>query len=170
MQKRQFLIAAGGALVAALSGCGFQLRGSQSYAFNSIAIPSNARALSLLVTELRKSLLETQGMQVTTDPGKANTAQVILDILQDQREKTAVGLSVAGQVREFQLKLRVKFRLRTPTGKDLIEESELTQTRQFSYNENVALAKEVEESQLYRDMQSDLIAQMLRRLANVKSL
>jgi LPS-assembly lipoprotein len=52
----------------------------------------------------------------------------------------------------------------------LIEESELTQTRQFSYNENVALAKEVEESQLYRDMQSDLIAQMLRRLANIKSL
>jgi LPS-assembly lipoprotein len=170
MQKRQFLIAAGGASALALTGCGFQLRGSQSYAFNSIAIPSNGRVLSLMVTELQRNLLDIQGMRVITDPTKTSTAQVVLEIVQDQREKTAVGLSIAGQVREFQLRLRVKFRLRTPAGKDLIEETELTQTRQFSYNESVALAKEVEESQLYRDMQSDLIAQMLRRLANVKSL
>lgn len=170
MNKRQLLIATGLLGTSLLGGCGFQLRGTQRYAFSSIAIPSAGRSLSLLVTELRRTLLEAPGMLVITEPARVNQAQVVLDILQDQREKTAVGLSVAGQVREFQLRLRVKYRLRTPSGRELIEESELTQTRQISYNESQALAKETEEALLYRDMQSDLISQMLRRLSTLTSL
>lgn len=170
MNKRQLLIATGLIGTTLLGGCGFQLRGTQRYAFNSIGIPSAGRTLSLLITELRSRLLETEGMSVVTEPARALKAQVILDIVQDQREKTAVGLSVAGQVREFQLRLRVKYRLRTPDGRELIEENELTQTRQISYNESLALAKEVEEAQLFRDMQSDLISQMLRRLSSIQTL
>ena len=40
--------------------------------------------------------------------------QVVLDILSENREKVVVGLNASGQVREFQLRSKVSFRLRTP--------------------------------------------------------
>jgi len=95
---------------------------------------------------------------------------VVLDVLGDQREKVVVALNTTGQVREFQLRTRVKFKLRTPQGKELIAETELLQQRDISYNESAALSKEAEEALLYRDMQSDIVQQLLRRLAAVKSI
>ena len=41
-------------------------------------------------------------------------------------------------------------------------------TREMNYTESQALAKEQEEAALYRSMQSDAIAQVMRRLAAVK--
>jgi LPS-assembly lipoprotein len=40
--------------------------------------------------------------------------------------------------------------------------------RDMSYNESAALAKEHEESLLYRAMQSDIVSQVMRRLAAVQ--
>jgi LPS-assembly lipoprotein len=76
----------------------------------------------------------------------------------------------AGQVREFQLRVLFSFRLRTPQDKELIELAELQQQRDISYNESAALAKENEEALLYRDMQSDLVQQIMRRLSSVRAL
>ena len=94
----------------------------------------------------------------------------MLDILLDQREKTVVGVNASGQVREFQLRVRVRFRLRTPQGRDLIPETELLQQRDISFNESAVLAKEAEEGLMYRDMQSDIVQQLIRRLAAVRSI
>ena len=96
--------------------------------------------------------------------------QLIVDILEEVREKTVVGLNAAGQVREFQLKLRIKMRVRTPLGKELIAPTDVVQQRDISFNESAVLAKEVEESLLYRDMQSDIVQQVLRRLSALKSV
>ena len=93
---------------------------------------------------------------------------MVLDLLGEQREKIVVGVNASGQVREFQLRLRVKFRLTTPQGKELIADDEILLQRDISYNESAALAKETEEALLYRDMQSDIVQQLLRRLATVK--
>jgi LPS-assembly lipoprotein len=81
-----------------------------------------------------------------------------------------IGSSSAGQVREFQLRLRFSFKLRTPQDKELIEQAEILQQRDISYNESAALAKEAEEALLYRDMQSDLVQQIMRRLAAIRTL
>ena len=75
------------------------------------------------------------------------------------------GLNASGQVRELQLRLRIKFRLRTPTGAELIPETELLQQREISYSETIALAKEAEEALLYRNMRTDLVQQLMRRLS-----
>jgi LPS-assembly lipoprotein len=72
-------------------------------------------------------------------------------------------------VREFQLRTLFSFRLRTPQDKELIELAELQQQRDISYNESAALAKENEEALLYRDMQSDLVQQIMRRLSSVRA-
>lgn len=171
MQRRQLLqIATGGSLMGltALGGCGFQLRGVQSYSFNGILITGTTRTPSLLLTELQRSLLDHSGMKVLMNAAPASHTQVRLDILEEVRQKAAVGLSVAGQVREFELRLRVKFKFSTIAGRELIETTELRLQRPVTYNESAALAKEIEEAQLYRDMQSDMVAQLLRRLAAVQ--
>ena len=125
---------------------------------------------SALANELRRNLASLGSLQVIADPDLRSTAQAVLDILLDQREKTVVGVNASGQVREFQLRVRVRFRLRTPQGRDLIPETELLQQRDISFNESAVLAKEAEEGLMYRDMQSDIVQQLIRRLAAVRSI
>jgi LPS-assembly lipoprotein len=96
--------------------------------------------------------------------------EVVLDVLQELREKTVVGVNASGQVREFQLRLKVKFRLRTPQGTELIAPTDIVQQRDISFSESAVLAKEAEETLLYKDMQADTVQQLLRRLASVKDI
>ena len=60
--------------------------------------------------------------------------------------------------------------MRTSQGRDLIEPTDILQERDISFNESAVLAKEAEEVLLYRDMQSDIVQQLLRRIAAVKNL
>ena len=165
--KRRHLIAVTAAALA-LSGCGFQLRQAPNFVFNSIYVAAPAN--SSLGNELRRTIAHSDGVTVVPVGAKPDAAQVLLDVLADQREKVVVGLNASGQVREFQLRTRMKFRLRTAQGKELIPETELLQQRDISFNESAVLAKESEENLLYRDMQTDIVQQLMRRLAAVKTL
>ncbi len=151
-----------------LAGCGFELRQAPHFAFSTIYI--GAPAGSSLGTELKRTIAFSDGVTVINDAARIDSAQVVLDVLGDQREKVVVGLNASGQVREFELRTRFRFKLRTPQGKELIPETELLQQRDISFNESAVLAKEAEENLLYREMQSDVVQQLMRRLAAVKSL
>lgn len=177
MNRRQVWVlsfAASG--VTLLQACGFKLRGTQTFAFDTIAVnPSSGGAVA---AELRKALgdrlfvaaASTASSGTSGSSASTAQAQVTLDILQELRERAVAAVNAAGQVRELQLRIRVKFRLRNANGKDLIEESEILQQRDISFNESAVLAKEVEESLLYKNMQSDIVQQLMRRLAAVKSI
>jgi LPS-assembly lipoprotein len=166
MRRRSVLALVGqtGLISVALGGCGFKLRGDQNYGFRILAILPNPGGT--LAIELRRSIGSAVRVLAAQEP--LTEAQVVLDLLQEQREKTVVGVNSSGQVREFQLRIRVKFRVRTPLGKELITESEIVQQRDISFNESAVLAKEAEEGLLYRDMQSDIVQQLMRRLASIK--
>ena len=164
MQRRTLLGATG---VSLLAGCGFQLWQAPNFAFNSIVVA--APPSSSFANELRRSIAASGQVQVL-QPVQIETAQVILDLVSEQREKVVVGLNATGQVREFLLRTRMKFKLRTPKGKELIPETEILQQRDISFNEAAVLSKEAEESLLYRDMQSDIVQQLMRRLAALKTL
>ena len=177
-------LGAGGTLLAAglLGGCGFRLRQAPSFAFTTLM--ATLPATSPLRRELRTALVSSgitvvdassppppqPGGAVPAQPVPPPQADVVLDILADQREKSVVGSTAAGQVREFQLRLRFRFKLSTPKGKELIPESEILLQRDISYSESIALSKQEEEAELYRDMQTDVVQQVLRRLAAVRSL
>jgi len=150
-----------------LAGCGFGLRQNPDFPFSSLY--SNLPPLSPLGIELKRVLRSSPNLIYIDEPGRLNEAQVILDVYGEQRTKTVLGLNAKGQVREFQLRLNLKFRLRTPLGKELIPETELVQQRTLSFDEAFALAKEGEEALLYRNMQSDMVQQILRRLAAVNA-
>ena len=158
------------ALIPALgaTGCGFALRQAPNFAFKTLFSPFSEN--SSLGIELKRSLESNGNVQVITDVRQIDKADVIFDVLTDQREKTVVSLNASGQVREFQLRLRFRFRLRTLAGKELIPASEIALQRDISFNESAVLAKEAEEALLYRDMQSDVVQQIMRRLAAVTEL
>ena len=164
--KRRALLSL--AVPLALSGCGFQLRKAPDFAFNTVYI--GAPESSSLANELKRSMASSGNVQVIRDAGRIDQAQVVLDVLADQREKVVVGLNASGQVREFQLRIRFTFKLRTPQGKELIAETQLLQQRDISFNESAVLAKESEENLIYRDMQTDLVQQLMRRLAALRTL
>jgi LPS-assembly lipoprotein len=103
-------------------------------------------------------------------PSERAGADAILEVRSEQREKIVAGLNAAGQVREFQLRLRLRFRLITPQGRELIPETEIALQREIGFAESAALAKEEEETLLYRDMRADMLQQVLRRLASVTTL
>ena len=166
--QRRLMLSLAGAGVLLTAGCGFRLRGTPNFAFKSIYV--NAPAGSGLGDDLRRALTANSALRVISNPQQMLEADVILDVLTDQREKTVLGTSSAGQVREFQLRMLFSFRLRTPQDRELMELTELQQQRDISYNESAALAKENEEALLYRDMQSDLVQQIMRRLSSVRAL
>ena len=150
--------------VGMLAGCGFHLRNSQEFTFDTIALsPAPGSAIAIDLTRYL-------GDKVVPAVSKAGSPapQAILDIVQEQREKMVVAVNASGQVREMQLLIRLKFRVRTPQGEPLIAVTEITQQRDITFNESSALAKEAEEILLYRDMQNDIVQQMLRRLAAIK--
>ena len=149
----------------ALAGCGFELRRAPDFAFGKIFV--NAAPASQLGRDIKRAIASGNNVAVVTDPTKAD---VILDLLTDQREKQVVGLNATGQVREFQLRIRCRFRLRTREGRELIPDAEILQQRDISFTESAALAKEDEEQLLYRDMQADIVLQLLRRIAAVKTI
>ncbi|WP_396431564.1 LPS assembly lipoprotein LptE [Limnohabitans sp.] len=165
--RRLFLTSLGvGMLPAWLAGCGFQLRQTNDFAFKTLY--ANFSTTSPLGVELRRNLLGSGRIDLWTEPKLMLKADAILDILSEERQQVAVGVSATGQVRELQLRLRVRFRLRTPQGLELIEPVELFQQRDLSFTETAALSKEIEQAILYRDMQTDIVQQIMRRLSAVK--
>ncbi len=160
MIDRRLLIVGTAAL---LAGCGFELRRAPELRFRTLALRGFAPK-SPLAAELKHNVDASRTTQVVESPAQA---QVVLESLADTREKSVVASTAVGQVREVQLRARFHFRLRTPQGRELIPDTEILLSRDMSYSETAALAKEQEEALLYRAMQSDIVAQVMRRLASV---
>jgi len=159
--RRTLLIAS----ALALAGCGFELRKAPEFAFKSIAVNGGTAIVNLLRRNLRSS-----SAVVVVPAEEVQTAEVVFDVLGEDRGQRVVSTNSAGQVRELELQLTVRFRLRTQAGKELISAGEIQQRRDITYNETNALAKEGEQQLLYRDMQGDIVQQIMRQLAAVKAL
>ncbi len=150
-------------LAGVLAGCGFQLRSAPALPFDTIAVTPERGAG--VASELARYF--SASLRPVAATGNA-APDAILDIVREQREKLVVGVNASGQVREYQLRLAVTFRLRTPQGREIIPPIEIEQRREISFSESAVLAKEAEEVLLYRDMQSEAVQQLLRRLSAVK--
>lgn len=157
----------------ALAACGFQLRQAPKFGFTSLQFNGAGNPVSV---DLRRALVATGLRLMDAPPPRApgstdpmpERAEVVLQVLQDQRERVVVGQTAAGQIRELQLRTRFRFRLLTPQGRELITDTELLQTRDISFTETIVLGKEAEEALMYKDMQSDIVQQVMRRLASAK--
>ena len=164
MMKRRLFVST--LFLMGLSACGFQLRQAPNYPFRTLF--SGLPEASVFGQELKRNISASGRVEVISDPKQVERADVIFDLLQELPEKVILSRTSAGAVREFQLRFRIRFKLRTRDGVELIPNTELVQERDISFSETAALSKETEEVLLYRDMRSDLVQQVLRRLAVVR--
>ncbi|MDN4054113.1 LPS assembly lipoprotein LptE [Massilia sp. YIM B02763] len=168
LNKQVMVRVAAAALVAAsLSACGFQLRGSNgSYTipYHSIYIgfPDNSQ----LGTELKRNLRATDQVVIADKPENAEAQFVVLG---ETRNKSILSLNSLGRAREYLLTYTLSYTVRDPKGVELIPATEISLRRNMAFDETQVLAKEAEEALLYRDMQADLVQQIIRRLAASKT-
>ena len=147
----------------ALAGCGFHLRGEATYAFSTIYV--NAPGAPLLAAEMKRALNST-GSAKTVDDSKQ--AQVILDIPLVADDKEVLSISGAGAVEEYALIKRVSFRLHDPLGNDWLPAGEIQLRRSYTFSESQVLARGSQEERLLKEMQTDAVQQLIRRLQAAK--
>ena len=146
-----------------LAACGFHLREPVALPFSSIYI--GLPVSSPLATELKRQIRASSPTRIS-DTEQA--AQVVLEVLGEKRDKQILSLNSQGRVREYKLIYEFSFRVRTPDGKELMDTASIQLFRTQTFSEAQVRAKETEEALLYRDMQNDLVQQILRRLSVLK--
>ena len=142
-----------------LGACGFQLRGSANLPYETLFV--DMPESNLMGAELKRTLRAGTNSRIVATRAEA---EAILTPLRQAAGKTILSLSSSGRVREFRLRYNFDFRLTNRQGQDLVAPMLLVIERDFPFNDNQVLAKETEEALIYRDMQSDMVQQVLRRL------
>ena len=179
MQRRHFLsllgAPAGAAALTSLQGCGFELRQGYAMAFRTIQL-TGFTANSPLATELARAL-EASGVQVTESSLQAVQAassvmvppsHIEFNALIDKRETLVAAKTAFGQVRTITARTTLRFQVKRSDGSILLPPSDVAMARDLSYNERDALAKQDESAALNRALQSDIVGQVMRRLAAIR--
>ena len=129
-------------------------------------LEEEARTRGELRAQIARSVTAGSNTKVVA---QGEPAEAILDITGDLLTKNVLALSTAGQIRQYQIVRSFSFRLHNDKGVDLLPPSTITLRRDVSFNDNQLLAKQQEEVLLLRDMQNDLVQQLLRRLSAAKA-
>lgn len=153
-------------LALSLSACDFHLRGHnlQGAGFPFSRVYLKSATPSPFVADLQNSL-ELYKIQLTATAAEAD---LTLEVVSEASGRQILALSGAGQVREFQLTYRVSLRAYDKQMQDWLPADEISLQRSLTYDDAQILAKEQEEALLYRDMRSDAVQQVMRRLSRAK--
>lgn len=146
------------AIVLLVAGCGFQLRGTANLPFDTMVVPGAGGGIAL---DLKRNIQSGTNTKVVDD---VKDAQAVLQFIEEVRTKEILSLTAAGRVREFRLVYRVGFRVHDGKGGEFLPTNTILLTRDVTFNDAEILAKEAEEQLLYRDMQFDMVQQVMRRL------
>lgn len=146
-----------------LAGCGFQLRGAANLPFETMHV--QAPAGSQFAAQFRRVVTSSTGTRVVDNP---KLAEATLVVISELREKNILSLTGGGRVSEFQLRYRLSYRLLDKNGVETFPVTQIELTRDFSFNDQDTVSKESEEALLFREMQSDAVQQLVRRLQVVR--
>lgn len=166
LSRRLWLTISLSALTVGLSACGFALREAPKMPFETVTLVGFS-STSPLAGELAQAL-EASGVRVVEPPVGKPEAHIIVEAQQDSRDQIVVSSTAYSQVREMGLRTRFTFRVLSAAGDELMPETEVGLSRELTYNEQDALAKDKEATQLHSGMQTDIVMQTLRRLAAVR--
>jgi len=145
-----------------LAGCGFQLRGTAELPFQTLYMPPASSGIAL---DVKRNIVAGTNTKVVDDPKEAEAQ---LQFTQELRDRNILSLAATGRVREYQLRYRVGFQVVDGKGGQFVPPTSIVLTRDITFNDSDVLSKEVEEGQLYRDMQFDMVRQIMLRMAAAK--
>ena len=174
----------------ALSGCGFRMQGEAPMPFSSLSIniPQNSQfgadlRRAIRATSPNTKLIEPRDMVVkvgdfdesedsddkaTIDRIKAQKvrklAQARLEQLSEQKGTRIVSINAQGKPEEYELSLKLTFRLVTAKDQVILPETTLSAIRSMPFDDRVVQAKEGEAATLFKDMQRSMVARILRRI------
>lgn len=157
-----------------LAACGFKPRGqvmpasgaahAQGVPFEAlwVDVPTQTQLGAALRRELRAGL----AVQLLNGaaPGAAR-----LQVLGERREEGALSIDAQGRVREIELRAWLSFQLLDSNGRVLLAPIELAQRRDLGFSDSALLATEAQKTVLYRDMQLELVRQLVRRIQAVRT-
>jgi len=156
-------VLAGLLVAAALAGCGFHLQGRQPMpeAFAYTFIDTKDEQTDF-VQDLRKALIAS-GSKVIPTKGSAGAT---VSVHEDELTERILSVSARNIPTEYELTYRVKFSV-TAGGKTLIDQEEISASRDLSFEESQLLAKEREQEILREALARDLVALVMRRMASL---
>jgi LPS-assembly lipoprotein len=161
-------------LALTLAGCGFQLRGAApQLAFKQVAWRGVTGPVSNAVSEALRS----QGADSTRSAIALNASgtnaegdapsdiDLVIEVSVDQRERQVVASTIAGQVRELDLRVRFNWQAFNRTGQPITPTIEMVLSQDLSYQESAVLSKSLEQDAIYDNLQARMVAQVMRRLS-----
>ena len=146
-----------------LAACGFQLRGSYSFPFDSLYL--SISETSVIGAQLKRSIRASSPNLLVAS---ASEAQVIFLPGTEYRDRVILTVSGTGRVSELRLRYLFPFRLTDSKGRDVVPPGSIELVRDLTYDDSQVLAKQQEETLLWRDMEQALVQQLMRRLAAAK--
>ncbi len=152
-------------LATLLAGCGFQLRGSYNLPWDTLYI--GLPEFDVLRADIKRNVEASSVTKVVNDRKEAKATLVIL---RNDSLRNILSLSARGYVREVQLTRVFFYRIQDAEGKDISAPGQIILQRDMTFDDELLLAKGSEEAIIQRDMQSDLVQQLLRRLSLAKPL
>ena len=152
-----------GLVLILFAGCGFQLRGAYSLPYESlfIAMPD----YSVIAVNLKRAIRASGTTRVALS---ASDSQATLVPGAESRDRVILSVSGSGRVSELRLRYLYTYRITDDKGRDLVTPSSIELVRDLTYDDSNVLAKQQEEKLLWRDMENDLVQQLMRRLAASK--
>jgi LPS-assembly lipoprotein len=144
-----------------MASCGFHLQGRQPLpaAFQYTYIDAKDEQTDF-VQDLRKALIATNVNVIRTRGSSSATISVHSDELAER----ILSVDAFNIPTEYELTYKVKFSV-TTAGKTLIENEEISATRELSFDVKQLLAKEREREILREALARDLVALVMRRIA-----
>jgi len=131
-------------------------------AFQSVFL--RAPSETPFVVDLRKAL----ELNKVTVANSAEEATITLEIVSEVVDKQILTLSAAGKVLEYSLRYRVTIGAYDQELVYWLPTADVSLDRRMTYDDSQVLAKEQEQAVLYKDMRTDAVAQVLRRLSRAK--
>jgi len=135
--------------------CGFQLRGSIEADFKTIHVYGGSEGLNKhLIKRFKQS-----GINIDK-----NNPEKTLEILNDRLDKRILSLNSSGSVKEFELIYQVSYRYKS-FNNAWSDEIKKEVVRDYTYDDNDRVAKELEEKNLVQGMRDEIVRSIVSQIS-----
>lgn len=146
--------------VAALSACGFKLRGDVQLPAELSVIRVQANdAFSPLQRNLEQALVRT-GARLA----QGNEDAAVLLISKNQLSRWPLTVGSAGRVQEYSMRYNVEMQLRDSTGKPVMPRQEIQLERSYQFESTRAQGTPGEEEVVREELEREMVQTILRRI------
>jgi len=162
--RKLILVAACMLSLAALSGCGFALRGNVDLppALDTVAVTGD----DIEMVDIIGDTLKKTGSRIV-DSGDPSAA--VLELTESEFTRDVRTTDSNGRATSYTLRYKIGYDVRTSKGDEIQINQRISQQRVLEYNPLQELQSEEEAEFLQEEMQEEVVLQILRRLSRIKS-